>query len=125
MTVNALAAADAVLVPTQPQMSDIRGLNLFLTTIDRIRQEINPPLYVAGILITFFDARTILHKDAVQALRERGLPVFDTIIGRSIRVAESPGAGESIVTYDPSNPQAENYRLLAKEIDQWLRKELK
>jgi chromosome partitioning protein len=125
LTVNALAASDVVIVPTQPQISDVRGLKLFLETVNGIRAAINPELRVLGVLITFYDGRTIHHRDAVETLRGQGLPIFETMIGRSIRVAEAPAAGESVVTYDPQNPQAENYQQLAREVEKWLRNEPK
>jgi chromosome partitioning protein len=121
LTVNALAAAHLVIVPTQPQISDVRGLILFLETVSSIRAAINPNLKILGVLVTFYDGRTIHHRDAVQTLKDQGLPLFETMIGRSIRVAEAPAAGESVVTYDPQNPQAENYQQLAREVDTWLR----
>lgn len=125
LTINALRAATAVIIPTQPQISDLRGLKLFLDTVDAIRQEINPRLQIAGILVTFYDGRTIHHRDAIETLQAQDLPVFKTIIGRSIRVAEAPAAGESITTYDPDNAQAENYRQLAQEVKAWLKGEQK
>lgn len=121
LTVNALKAADAVLIPTQPQIADLRGLRLFLDTIQRIREEINPELEIAGILVTFVDDRFIHHNDALDVMRAGDLPLLETQIGRSVRVAEAAAAGESILTYDPSNKQAANYRRLAKEVDAWLK----
>jgi chromosome partitioning protein len=121
LTVNALTAAGAVIIPTQPQISDLRGLNLFLETLARIRQELNPSLEILGILVTFVDGRLIHHQDALNVMQEQGLPLFSMRIGRSVRVAEAAAAGESIITYDPSNKQASNYERLAKDIDQWLR----
>jgi len=121
LTVNALAASDVVIVPTQPQISDVRGLVLFLETVNGIRAAINPGLKILGVLVTFYDGRTIHHRDAVETLTDQGLPLFQTMIGRSIRVAEAPAAGESILTYDPQNPQAENYRQVAQEVYRWLK----
>lgn len=123
LTVNALRAADGVIIPTQPQIADLRGLELFLGTVDNIRQAINPRLEIIGILVTMYDSRYLHHREALDLLRSRKLPVFETTIGRSIRVAESGTIGESIITYDPTNPQAERYSLLAKEIQEWLRSE--
>lgn len=123
LTVNALRAAAAVIVPTQPQISDLRGLKLFLDTIEQIKKEINTDLILMGVLVTFYDGRLIHHQDAVGVLRDQGLPMFETMIGRSVRVAESPAAGESIITYDPKNPQADNYQKLSQEVDTWLRNE--
>ncbi len=125
LTINALRAAHGVIIPTQPQISDLRGLKLFLDTVDAIREEINPDLKIAGIVVTFYDGRTIHHKDAVETLHARGFPIFDTMIGRSIRVAEAPAAGESITTYDPENKQAMNYNQLAQEVSAWLSNEQK
>jgi chromosome partitioning protein len=125
LTVNALNAADVVLVPTQPQISDLRGLRLFLDTITRIRRQINTELEILGILATFVDDRLIHHNDALSVMRESDLPLMKTQIGRSVRVAEAAAAGESILTYDPDNKQAATYRALAEEVDLWLRNEQK
>ena len=124
LTVNALTAADAVLVPTQPQVVDLRGLRLFLDTLDNIRQELNPELETLGILPTFYDRRLIHHREAVKAMEGAGLPVMSVKIGRSVRVAEAAASGETVVTYEPKNPQAQAYRELAEEIDRWLKNKL-
>ena len=121
LTVNALKAASAVIIPTQPQISDLRGLRLFLDTVGRIRRKLNPKLEILGILVTFVDGRLIHHRDALGVMRESGLPLLDVQIGRSVRVAEAAAAGESIITYDPRNKQAKNYKQLAKVVDQWLK----
>lgn len=123
LTINALNAADSVLIPTQPQVSDLRGLRLFLDTLRRLRGELNPDLSVMGILPTFVNGRLLHHKDALQVMRDNGLPLFEVQIGRSVRVAEAAAAGESVVTYDPQNKQAENYKQLAKVVAAWLRNE--
>ena len=120
LTVNALTAADAVLIPTQPQVVDLRGLRLFLDTLDNIRQELNPELETLGILPTFYDRRLVHHREAVEAMEQAGLPLMPVNIGRSVRVAEAAASGETVVTYEPKNPQAQAYRDLAEEIDQWL-----
>lgn len=120
LTVNALTAADAVLIPTQPQAVDLRGLRLFLSTLDNIRQELNPDLQTLGILPTFFDSRLTHHKEAIGAMERAGLPLMKVRIGRSVRVAEAAASGETVVTYEPKNPQAQAYRELAEEINQWL-----
>lgn len=125
LTVNALRASEGVIVPTQAQISDLRGLKLFLDTVDSIKAQINPRLEIVGILITFYNDRLIHHRDAIEYLESQELPLFETKIGRSIRVAESPAMGESIITYDPSNPQTGRYRALADEVSQWLRREAK
>ena len=120
LTVNALTAADAVLIPTQPQAVDLRGLRLFLDTLDNIRQELNPELQTLGILPTFFDRRLTHHKEAIAAMERASLPVMSVRIGRSVRVAEAAASGETVVTFEPKNPQALAYRELAEEINQWL-----
>lgn len=124
LTVNALTAADAVLIPTQPQVVDLRGLRLFLDTLDSIRQELNPELETLGILPTFYDRRLVHHREAVEAMEQAGLPVMPVKIGRSVRVAEAAASGETVVTYEPKNPQAQAYRDLAEEIDRWLNAKL-
>ncbi len=120
LTVNALTAADAVLIPTQPQAVDLRGLSLFLQTLDSIRGELNPDLVTLGVLPTFYDARLIHHREAMEAMERAGLPVLPVRIGRSVRVAEAAANGETVVTYEPNNPQAEAYRVLSEVINQWL-----
>ena len=125
LTVNALTAADYAIVPTQPQVSDLRGLRLFLDTVANIRTEINPGLQILGVLLTFYDDRLLHHQDAVNVLQGQNIPLFDAKIGRSVRVAEAPAAGESILTYDPTNKQAASYKQLANEVNQWLRNEQK
>ncbi len=123
LTINALNAADTVVIPTQPQISDLRGLRLFLDTLRRLRGELNPDLLVMGILPTFVDERLLHHRDALQVMRDNGLPLFEVQIGRSVKVAEAAASGESVITYDPTNKQAENYRQLAKVVAEWLRNE--
>lgn len=121
LTVNALAAADGVLVPTMPQAADLRGLGLFLATVSQLREQVNPGLELLGVLVTCLDARLLHHQEALDALRGAGLPLFDTTIGRSVRVAEAAGAGESVITFEPHNPRALEYRALAQqEVATWL-----
>jgi len=121
LTVGALAACDAVLVPVQPQAADLRGARLFLDTLDIIKSELNPDLENLGILVTFHDARLTHHQAALKAMQTAGLPVLPVTIGRSVRVAEAAGAGQSIITYAPDNPQATAYIRLAEIVNQWLK----
>lgn len=121
LTINSLSAANAVLVPTQAQIVDLRGLRLFLDTLEQVRREINPDLETLGILLTFFDRRLTHHRDAMETLLRAGQPVLGVQIGRSIKVAEAATVGETVVTYDPENPQTEAYHELAKAVDQWLK----
>lgn len=120
LTVMSLVAADAVLTPTQPQVVDLRGLSLFLDTLEHIKLELNPGLVHLGVLITFFDNRLIHHEVAIKAMEEAGLPLIPIRIGRSIRIAEAAAAGEPVTVWDPSNPQADNYRKVAQILTQWL-----
>ena len=122
LTVNGLVAGDAVMIPTQPQSVDLRGLALFLRTIDQIREGLNPNLETLGVLVTFFDARLIHHQSAIEAMQEAGLPLLPVTIGRSVRVAEAAGKSQSVITFEPDNPRASEYRDLAEVIGQWLRK---
>lgn len=118
LTVNALAAADRVLIPTQAQIQDVRGLTRFLTTIDEIAEggqdAINQHLEVLGIVPTFYDSRLTHHNAILDALSD--FPLLDVRIGRSIRIAESAAAGRSILDYDPHNKQLGAYRALAQVI---------
>lgn len=122
LTVNALAAANAVVIPTQPSAVDLRGLVAFKDTLDQIRQELNPKLCLLGILVTFYDRRYSNHQAAIEALEKSGLPIFTTRISRSVRVAEAAEVGESIITYEPSHPATAAYRTIGEEINQWLEK---
>jgi len=122
LTVNALTAADGVLIPTQPQIVDLRGLCLFWVTMDRIRQALNPALETIGIVATFYDGRLIHHRKAIESMHEAKLPVLSTTVGRSVRVAESSVTGETVVTYANDNPRAREYEALADEVVRWLEK---
>jgi len=120
LTVGALAAADGVLIPTQPQGADLRALALFLQTVDNVRAELNPGLAVLGILPTFYDRRLTHHSAALAAMRAAGLPLLSVTIGRTVRIAEAMAAGLSLAEYDPGNPQAAAYRELAGVVTTWL-----
>ena len=120
LSVNALVASDGVIVPVVPEILALRGLSLFLDTLDGIREELNPRLRLLGVLITMFDARTIHHRDGVAAIRKTGCSVFNSFIGRSIKVSESAIWGESITEYEPDHQQAIAYRAFAEEVLQCL-----
>lgn len=116
LTINALVAAHEVIIPTQCEYLALRGIALFYQTLREV-QAINPDLAVLGILPTFFDTRLVHARDVLQAMKDKGLPVFDTIVGRSVRFAEAALAGESILSYASDNPGAEAYRALAETVD--------
>jgi chromosome partitioning protein len=117
LTLNALIAADSVLVPIQCEFFALEGVSELMDTIDRIRDSFEHPLQVEGILLTMYDDRTNLTRQVAADLREFfGDQVFRTIIPRSIRLAEAPSFGKPILRYDPRSRGAESYIKLAKEI---------
>ena len=117
LTLNALIAADSVLVPIQCEFFALEGVSELMDTIDRIRDSFQHPLQVEGILLTMYDDRTNLTRQVAADLREFfGDLVFRTIIPRSIRLAEAPSFGKPILGYDPRSRGAESYIKLAKEI---------
>lgn len=117
LTLNALVAADAALVPIQCEFFALEGISELMDTITRIRDAFQHPLQVEGILLTMFDDRTNLTRQVANDLKEFfGDDVFRTVIPRSIRLAEAPSFGKPILTYDPRSRGAESYIKLAKEI---------
>ena len=118
VTVNALAAADQVIVPVQAEYLALEGLVQFLETLDLVRRELNPSLILTGVLITMHDDRTRLAQDVEAELRSH-LPehVFDTVIPRSVRVAEAPSHGMSVLAHAPDSRGAVAYRALAAELE--------
>lgn len=117
LTINALAAADSVLVPIQCEFFALEGISQLLDTIDRIRDSFQPALKLEGILLTMYDDRTNLTRQVAGDLKEFfSDEVFETIIPRSIRLAEAPSFGKPILSYDVRSRGAESYIKLAKEI---------
>ena len=117
LTLNALIAADSVLVPIQCEFFALEGISELMDTIERIRQGFQHPLAVEGILLTLFDDRNNLTRQVAADLTEFfGELVFKTVIPRSIRLAEAPSFGKPILAYDPRSRGAESYIKLAKEI---------
>ena len=119
MTINALAAADRVIIPSQPDYLASKGLNLLLGTTAKIRRQINPNLCIDGILFTMVDRRTNNAKDIMTSLRSAvggSIRVFETEIPRSVRAAEASQAGQSIFAYDRYGKVAEAYADLAEEV---------
>ncbi|HDS85292.1 MAG TPA: ParA family protein [Phycisphaerales bacterium] len=118
LTLNAVVAAAEIIVPVQTHYYAIEGLRQMLETVDVVRQRFHPELQVGGILLTLAERRTLLARQVEQQMREYfGDLVFQTVIHRCIRLAEAPGAGQSIFTYDPCSSGATEYTQLAKEID--------
>ena len=117
LTLNALVASDSVLVPIQCEFFALEGISQLMDTIDRLKSAFNPDLKVEGVLLTMYDDRTNLTKQVENDLREFfGSEVFKTVIPRSIRLAEAPSFGKSILAYDPRSRGAEAYIQLAKEV---------
>ena len=117
LTLNALVAADAVLVPIQCEFFALEGISELMDTVQRVRDSFQHPLQVEGILLTMFDDRTNLTRQVAADLKEFfGDDVFQTVIPRSVRLAEAPSFGKPILTYDPRSRGAESYIKLAKEI---------
>jgi chromosome partitioning protein len=117
VSVNALVAADRVIVPVQAEYLALEGLVQFLDTVGMIRRELNPSLNVSGLLITMHDERTRLAQDVERELREH-FPemVFETVIPRSVRVAEAPSHGRPVTEHAPASRGSEAYRALAEEL---------
>lgn len=120
LTVNALAAARAALVPTLPAADCLRGVRLFLDTLDKLQAELNPSLQLAGVIVTQFDSRLTAHQEALAALQHAGLPVLLPTIPRSVRVQESSAARQPLTEYDPESKPAAAYRELTKGLIEWL-----
>ena len=117
LTLNALLAADSVLVPIQCEFFALEGVSELMDTIDRIREAFQHPLEIEGILLTMYDDRTNLTRQVAADLKEFFKDeVFRTVIPRSIRLAEAPSFGKPIISYDPRSKGAESYIQLAKEI---------
>ncbi len=119
LTVNALAAADSVLIPTQPQYFSMAGLQMFFETVGKMQRKINPALKIEGVLVTMMDKRPNFTKDLVLRLREAygaQINVFSAEISTSIRMTESGAYGKSIFAYDPKGKVAQAYAQLTKEV---------
>jgi chromosome partitioning protein len=116
LTVNALTAADAVLIPLQCEYYALEGLTQLLATIDLVRDHLNPPLKLDGVVLTMYDARTNLSADvAGEARRHLATAVYDTVIPRSVRLSEAPSHGLPITRYAPESAGGTAYAALALE----------
>lgn len=117
LTLNALMAADSVLIPIQCEFFALEGISQLMDTIDRVNDSFNHPLKIEGILLTMYDDRTNLARQVADDLKEFfEKEVFQTVIARSIRLAEAPSHGKPILQYDVRSKAAESYIKLAKEI---------
>jgi chromosome partitioning protein len=117
LTLNALVAADSVLIPMQGEYFALEGISELLDTIDRIREALNPSLAIEGVALTMFDERTNLAQQVRDELKSYfGEKLLATTVPRNIRLAEAPSHGKAILQYDPKSRGAESYIKLAKEI---------
>jgi chromosome partitioning protein len=117
LTVNALTASDEVVVPVQCEYLSLRGLVQLQNTLEMIRENLNPTVDIRGILPTMYDGRTVHGREAVEMLKENfGDLVFKTWIKKTVRYAEAPVQGSSVLKYDPTGAAARMYRELAKEV---------
>src|SRR6266516_2928780 len=117
LTINALVASSGVIVPVQCEYLSLRGLVQLENTLSMIRENLNPHVQIEGILPTMYDSRTLHSREALEILEENfGNLVFKTRIRKTIRYAEAPVKGTSVLKYDPTGPAAQAYRDLAKEV---------
>jgi len=121
MTINALVAADSVIIPSQPNFLSTKGLNLLLKSVNKVKRNINPNLRIDGILLTMVDNRTNNAKDIISTLRQsvgQNIRVFDSEIPHSVRAAECSIAGVSIFAHDKNGKVAAAYENLTKEVNE-------
>jgi chromosome partitioning protein len=117
LTVNALTAADGVIIPLECEYYALRGMAQLMDSIAIVQERLNPRLHVDGIVATMFDRRTLHSKEVLSTVEDAfGNKLFDTVIRKTIRFAEAPVAGQPILTYAPSSTGASAYRKLAKEV---------
>lgn len=117
LTINAMTAADTVLVPIQCEYYALEGLNQVLKTVDLVKRKLNPQLELEGVVFTMYDARTNLSLEVVESVKSSlNRTIYKTIIPRNVRLAEAPSHGLSINMYDSRSTGAENYRMLAAEV---------
>ena len=117
LTLNAMAAADSVLVPLQCEFFALEGLSLLLRTVERVRSSINPRLEIQGVVLTMYDGRNNLSDQVAADVRSHfGDKVYDTIIPRNVRVSEAPSFGKPALIYDLKCAGSQAYLKLAKEL---------
>lgn len=119
LTINALAAADEIIIPVQAQFLSIKGLEQLIRTISKVKRQINPGLSIAGILVTMADMRTNYARDIVEILHKTydgKLRIFESIIPLSVRAAETSAEGKIIYLHDPSGKVAAAYASLTREL---------
>ena len=123
LTVNALTAAQSIIVPVQCEYYALEGLSALLDTIEKVRRSTNPGLRIEGVVRTMFDPRNRLANDvSAQIVEHFGEAVFETLVPRNVRLAEAPSYGLPIIHYDDSSRGAQSYRDLARELRKRLRR---
>jgi len=117
ITLNALTAADSVIIPVQCEYYALEGISKLLNTIKIVKSKLNPELEIEGFLLTMYDSRTRLNNQVMDEVKKHfGDMVFDTIIQRNIKISEAPSFGQSVIAYDAESKGAQNYMQLAKEL---------
>ena len=117
LTINALSAAEGLIIPIQCEYYALEGLSKLLDSVSLVRTHLNPVLEILGVVMTMFDARTNLSKQVVEEVRDFfDESVFETVIPRTVRLSEAPSFGQPITLYDPNGKAADAYRNLAKEV---------
>jgi chromosome partitioning protein len=117
LTVGAMTTANRLLVPIQPSFYPLQGTNDLLATYQHVKEKLNPTLELLGVLITMYDPRTTIAKEAIAEIQNAfGDKVLETMIHRSVKIEESPAAGQSVITYAPKSKAAEGYRAAYREL---------
>lgn len=117
LTVNALTAADEVIIPIQCEYYALEGISQLTHTLELVRESLNPALKIRGIVLTMFDPRTLLSTQVAEEARKYfGSKVFKTVVPRNVRLAEAPSFGQPIIFYDPGSKGAEAYENLCREV---------
>ena len=117
LTINALTAANSVLVPIQCEFYALEGVSQLMNTIKLVQRNLNPALKLEGVLMTMFDQRTNLSSDVVGEVRKYfNTKMYNTIIPRNVRLSEAPSHGQPVIVYDPKSKGAQVYSELAQEV---------
>ena len=117
MTLNALVAADSIIIPIQAEFYALEGLSQLVKTVQVVTRKMNPRLHILGILLTMFDGRTNLSLQVAEEVKKYfGSRVFKTVIPRTVKLSEAPSFGEPILTYAPKSKGAEAYKKLCREV---------
>jgi chromosome partitioning protein len=122
LTLNALTAADGVLIPMRPSVLDLMGLGSQLETIKKIQKRVNPNLEIMGVLLTSYDDRRLLDREAADQVTAADLHLFTARIPAAVAVGEAPASNQSVVSYAPNSRPSLAYQELSKEVIKWLKR---